>query len=144
SVKATLPTGSAPSGIAVADGSVWVANQFSRTISRIDERRGTVTASIPVGGDPTGLAVATAGDAAVWVATGPRDLHRGGTLVLLDKDRFGSIDPQIENQAPPAEFLGLVDDSLVAYDHTSGVEGLRLVPDLAVAIPQDTEGDRTF
>jgi DNA-binding SARP family transcriptional activator/ABC-type transport system substrate-binding protein len=139
-----FPTGSAPTALAVANGSVWVANTFSGTVSRIDTKRGAVF-TIPVGGDPTVLAPATAaGRSSVWVGAGPRDMHRGGTLVLLDTRRFGSIDPQIENEAPPAEFLGLVNDGLVAYDHTAGPDGLRLVPDLALAIPEAADGSRTF
>jgi peptide/nickel transport system substrate-binding protein len=137
-------TGSAPSALAVAKGFVWVANASSGTVSRIDMNRGAVT-TIPVGGDPTALAPTTfGGHSSVWVGSGPRDLHRGGTLVLLDSRRFGSIDPQIENEAPPAEFLGLVNDGLVAYDHTAGPEGLHLVPDLALAIPEAVDGGRTF
>jgi YVTN family beta-propeller protein len=137
-------TGSAPTAVAVADGSVWVANAYSGTVSRIDPKRGAVT-TIPVGGAPMALAPGgAAGQSSVWVGTGPRELHRGGTLVLLDSRRFGSIDPQIENEAPPAEFLGLVNDGLVAYDHTAGPEGLHLVPDLALAIPEAGDGGRTF
>jgi DNA-binding SARP family transcriptional activator/ABC-type transport system substrate-binding protein len=136
-------TGSAPTALAVANTSVWVANASSGTVSRIDPR-GTLT-TIAVGGDPTALAAATAaGHSSVWVGSGPGDLHRGGRLVLLDSRRFGSIDPQIENEAPPAEFLGLVNDGLVAYDHTAGPEGLHLVPDLALAIPEAADGGRTF
>jgi DNA-binding SARP family transcriptional activator/ABC-type transport system substrate-binding protein len=139
-----FPTGSAPTALAVASGSVWVANAFSATVSRIDPKRAALT-TIPVGGDPTALAPATAvGHSSVWIGTGPRDLHRGGTLVLLDSRRFGSIDPQIENEAPPAEFLGLINDGLVAYDHTAGPEGLHLVPDLALALPEAANGGRNF
>jgi DNA-binding SARP family transcriptional activator/ABC-type transport system substrate-binding protein len=140
-VEPTLATGSGPSGLSVADGSVWVSNEFSGTVSRIDATRGTAAPAIAVGGDP--VAVAARGSS-VWAATRPRLLHRGGTLVLLDMTRFRSIDPQIDNEAPPAEFLGLVNDTLVAYDHTSGPEGLQLVPDLALAIPQETDGGRSY
>ena len=137
-------TGGAPSALAVADRSIWVAAASSGTVSRIDSTSGALDA-VPVGGEPRALARATvSGQSALWVGTAPGGLHRGGTLRLLDEGRYGSIDPQIENQSPPAQFLGLVNDGLVAYDHTAGPEGLQLVPDLALALPQPSNGGRTY
>ena len=64
--------------------------------------------------------------------------------MTLATRRFLSIDPQIEYELPPAQFLGLVHDGLVAYDRTTGSEGLRLVPDLALALPAPAAGGRTY
>jgi YVTN family beta-propeller protein len=64
-VVATIPVGADPFGIAVGDGSVWVANRRGFTVSRIDPQTNKVVASIPVGNRPQGIA---AGNGAVWVA----------------------------------------------------------------------------
>jgi peptide/nickel transport system substrate-binding protein len=57
--------GNGPTGIALGDGAVWVANSLDNSVSRIDPNRGVVVATIPVGGTPSGVAV---GLGAVWVS----------------------------------------------------------------------------
>jgi YVTN family beta-propeller protein len=64
-VVATIPVGADPFGIAVGEGSVWVANRRGFSISRIDPRTNEVVASIPIGNRPQGIA---AGHGAVWVS----------------------------------------------------------------------------
>jgi YVTN family beta-propeller protein len=64
-VVATIPVGADPFGIAVGEGSVWVANRRGFSISRIDPSTNKVVAAIPVGNRPQGV---TAGAGAVWVA----------------------------------------------------------------------------
>ena len=72
---------------AAGAGSLWVANQYSGTVSRIDPRRDRVAASMAVGGTPTSLA---AGQGRLWVgvaAGGPA--HQGGTLTIVTAASFG-------------------------------------------------------
>src|SRR5262249_13240419 len=96
---------------------------------------------VHVGGNPTALA-ATAN--AIWAGTAPATSRHGGTLVMLDTRRFMSFDPQVDAEAPPAQDLALVYDTLIAYDHASGADGLKLVPDLALALPQPTDSGLTY
>jgi YVTN family beta-propeller protein len=56
-----------PGAIDIGGGSVWVANQEDKTLSRIDVRTHTVGRNIPLGATPTGVAV---GNGVVWVAEG--------------------------------------------------------------------------
>jgi YVTN family beta-propeller protein len=63
---AALPVGSAPGGVAVGEGAVWVANAGDQTITRIDPNRKTPTATIGVGRTASAVAV---GRGAVWVAS---------------------------------------------------------------------------
>jgi ABC-type transport system substrate-binding protein/DNA-binding SARP family transcriptional activator len=135
----TVATGSEPTALAIGRRRVWVANELSSTISRIDPS-GRVR-QIHVGGDPT--AVAAAGNA-IWAGTAPATSRHGGTLVMLDSRRFLSFDPQVDAETPPAQYLGLVYDTLIAYNHVSGVDGLKLVPDLALALPQPTDSGLTY
>ena len=68
SVKATIPVGNTPVGIAIGAGAVWVANADGNSVTRIDPRTDTVTATIPIGNRPVAIA---SGGGAVWVSTLP-------------------------------------------------------------------------
>ena len=61
----TVRVGGQATGVAAADGSVWVASTATGTLSRINPRRDTVMATIHVGQRPYAVA-ATPG--AMWVA----------------------------------------------------------------------------
>jgi YVTN family beta-propeller protein len=141
-VVATLPVGSGPSGVTLANRSVWVANQYSGSVSRIDPRRNIVSTTIRLGGQP---AAVTAAAGKVWVGAGPSaDVHRGGTLVLASSNQPNSIDPAIYYEAATPQFTGLAYDTLVTFAKTSGPDGLRLVPDLALQVPTPTAGGTAY
>jgi peptide/nickel transport system substrate-binding protein len=70
--------------------------------------------------------------------------HRGGTLVLVSAQRFASVDPAFYNVAQSPQFVGLAYDTLVTFQHSGGSDGLRLVPDLALAIPTPAHGGTTY
>ena len=59
--------GRTSAGLAVADGSVWVADPGTRSVVRVDAETNRVVARIKVGARPGGIA---AGDGLVWVAVG--------------------------------------------------------------------------
>ena len=62
-----VDVGVSPSGIAVDESGVWVANNDDGTVSRIDPATEEVVATIEIG--PIGLSdVVVAGDGSVWVA----------------------------------------------------------------------------
>jgi DNA-binding SARP family transcriptional activator/streptogramin lyase len=78
-VTRKFSVGRAPSALAVAHNSVWVANYQDQTVTRIDPKSGKAV-FIPVSGHPTGIA---ATEDAVWVWT------LEGSLVPIDP-RFDS------------------------------------------------------
>jgi YVTN family beta-propeller protein len=141
-VVATIAVGSGPVALAFAEGSLWVANKFSKTVVQIDPHRNAVVRTVDTGGRPTSLAV-TAGR--LWIGSRPSgDAHRGGTLTLLGF-RPSSIDPAFSQvEYPPPQFSGLAYDTLVTFERTGGPEGLNLVPDLALAVPEPTDAGRTY
>jgi peptide/nickel transport system substrate-binding protein len=141
SVKATIPVPSGPAAIVATDESVWVASADVGVLSEIDPRRNEIVSSRRVGGRPSAL-VST--DERIWVGTSSRgESHRGGTLVLIRLGRFATIDPGLgfENAA---QFLRLAYDTLVTFQAVPGPAGLRLVPDLAVALPRPANGGTTY
>ena len=60
-----IPVGAEPHGIAIGEGSVWVANRGDGTVTRIDANTDEVTGTIEVGANPKGVAFA---EGTVWVA----------------------------------------------------------------------------
>ena len=140
-VVATVPVGSSPSSVVVTAGAVWAANQASGTVSRIDPGRNRVSTTLAVGGAPTSL---VAGDRRVWVVGGPGPgKHRGGTLRLVATQTFDTIDPAFQETQTLA-FTRLAYDTLVTFEQAPGAAGLRLVPDLAIAIPTPTRAGTTY
>ncbi len=73
--RGPFPVGNGPTGIAVADGKVWVSNSLDGTVSRVDPVKNAVT-SVSVGNGVTSLA---AGAGSVWVSS-----QFDGTLSRLD------------------------------------------------------------
>src|SRR5439155_11022459 len=71
-----VPVGVRPDAIAAGAGSVWVANDEDRTVSRIDPSARSLVRTISVPQTPTGLAF---GGGAVWVAHG-----RTGSVSRID------------------------------------------------------------
>ena len=90
-VVSTIAVGSGPTALVASQGAIWVANQYSGTVSRISPERLAVVGSIKVGDSPVAL---TSGPGVVWVAgSAPAGDDRGGTLVLVSTAAFGTVDP---------------------------------------------------
>jgi peptide/nickel transport system substrate-binding protein len=70
--------------------------------------------------------------------------HRGGTLRLLASSGAGTLDPQINYTGQYWQLFTVVYDGLVAFRKVAGPEGMVLVPDLADAIPEPTDGGLTY
>src|SRR5262249_31336039 len=123
---------------AASGSSIWVADEYSASVSRIDARRDTVTDSTPVGGGPTALA---AGGGRIWVGTRALDAHRGGTL-RLRHTRPLWMDTAMQIDLPPIQSDGLTNDALLAYVRVGGAE--QLVPDLALGVPVPADGGTRY
>jgi ABC-type transport system substrate-binding protein/DNA-binding SARP family transcriptional activator/streptogramin lyase len=135
--------GEAPTGVAYGDEGLWVAGGRSGAVSRIDPETGSIR-SVETGNEP--VAVAPVGRD-VWVTVLPGSAsHRGGTLRLaLPPDGVpNSADPTSFAGVSQWQLLSLTNDGLVTYRRAGGLAGAELVPDLATAIPQPTDGGRTY
>src|SRR4029453_11143168 len=71
-VSQTLPAGSVPTGIAVGDGALWVADSIGAALLRIDPVSERVEA-VPLAGLPSGVAYTPE---AVWVSVAPNAVVR--------------------------------------------------------------------
>jgi YVTN family beta-propeller protein len=117
-VSGEFPVGDSPSGVAVGEGGVWVANTGDETVTRLDPRTGAQEGRpIPVGEDPGAIGV---GGGAIWVANygdgtvsridpatntagapipvgrGPTDIAVGGGIVWVatELDRVARLDTE--------------------------------------------------
>src|SRR5262249_25172003 len=70
---------------------------------------------------------------------------KGGTLILLaNAAPSGSPDPQINYTLQEWQLLIDSHDGLVAFKRAGGVEGTKIVPDLATTVPKPTNGGKTY
>jgi YVTN family beta-propeller protein len=141
-VTDTVQVGVAPNGIAVTPDAVWVTDEARGTLVRVDPRSRKPTAERRLGGRPEGVALA---DETLWVAVQAGGAHRGGTLrLLISGGHVVSVDPA--RAYTPFSWLALsvMGDGLVGFKRVGGVDGTTLVPDLATALPEATDGGRTY
>jgi len=73
---AVIPTGQAPCGAVTGFGAVWVANDGSGTLTRVDPRTNRVTRRVAVG---QGACSVTTGAGALWVVN-----YKSSALVRVD------------------------------------------------------------
>jgi peptide/nickel transport system substrate-binding protein len=139
-VTNTIAVGRDPVAIAVGRESVWVANAGDGTLSRIDPMRPAVVGTITLANQPRGLAVSSDGLFVAVRSTG--SAHRGGVLRV-------STPGFISNTMDPArsynwQVTSLTHDGLLGFRRVGGVQGLEVVPDLALSLATPTDGGRTY
>jgi ABC-type transport system substrate-binding protein/DNA-binding SARP family transcriptional activator/streptogramin lyase len=138
----TVAVGSGPAAFAADGHGLWVVSQYAGALARIDTGTIRVTRTVRVAGQPGAVAVA---GGRVWVAAGPSPTaHRGGTLRMVTSQPLNTIDPGLHFTVSPLQLAHLTHDSLVSFQVSAGPAGLRLVPDLAVALPRPRRGGREY
>ena len=103
--------GTAPRGSRSCKGSVWVANEWDGTLSRIEPGQTSASPTV-IGSVPQGLAGV---NGELWVSVrGTATSHRGGTLRVVALDPPDSLDPGDSYDSVAWEVLHLLGDGLVA------------------------------
>jgi peptide/nickel transport system substrate-binding protein len=74
----------------------------------------------------------------------PNDPHRGGKLRLLASAGAGTLDPQVNYTLQFGQVFQAVYDNLVSFRKAPGAEAFTVVPNLAEAVPQPTDGGKTY
>ncbi|GAB2856340.1 ABC transporter substrate-binding protein [Actinoallomurus bryophytorum] len=77
-------------------------------------------------------------------AQGFQPQHKGGTLHLMAKAAGGSFDPQVNYTLQYWQLYQATYDGLLAFKKVGGQASFTVVPDLAEAMPQVTNGGRTY
>jgi peptide/nickel transport system substrate-binding protein len=78
------------------------------------------------------------------VAQSFQSQHKGGTLHLMAKAAGGSFDPQVNYTLQYWQLYQATYDGLLAFKKVGGQESFTVVPDLAEAMPQVTNGGKTY
>jgi peptide/nickel transport system substrate-binding protein len=78
-------------------------------------------------------------------AGGPfQPAHKGGTITLLAKSAGGSLDPQVNYTLQYWQLYQAMYDGLLAFKKVDGQSSFTVVPDLAEALPQVSDGGKTY
>ena len=70
--------------------------------------------------------------------------HTGGTFTILANSSFGVADPAQNYTLEEWQLLINTHDGLTQFKRVGGVEGTKIVPDLATALPTPTDGGKTY
>ncbi|MEA2459925.1 MAG: hypothetical protein QOH90_102 [Actinomycetota bacterium] len=140
-VVQTIPVGDRITGVTLGEGSLWVSDG-SGSVTTIDTRSGSRISS-QVG---SGAEDVVAGGGALWVTLREAPAaHRGGTLtVRVPSGSIDAVDPAVAYIPESLGVLSLTNDGLIRFQYTGGIEGTRLVPDLARSLPKPTDGGKTY
>jgi peptide/nickel transport system substrate-binding protein len=140
-VTATIELAGTPVAVGTSKRKVWVGRTRPDGIDEIDPAAGRVVARTALAGPPRALA---SGDERVWLSTGAA-AHRGGTLrIVAAADPTPTLDPALIYDVADWGMMANVYDGLVGYSRAGGPAGIKLVPDLAAALPDATDGGRTY
>jgi DNA-binding SARP family transcriptional activator/ABC-type branched-subunit amino acid transport system substrate-binding protein len=91
---ATIPLGTAPTSVAVGEGSVWVLDADDRTVSQIDPKERALVRTFSTGSTPTDLA---AGAGAIWIGNGAPQAR---TALPESVSRFGPESAVVDDTIP--------------------------------------------
>jgi YVTN family beta-propeller protein len=140
-VSSVIQVGRAPSALVATSDSIWVANATDNSVTRIDAAHRRAAKTVHLASPPQGLAAWRDG---LYVAVrSSNQAHRGGTLrVAQSAPDF--IDPALAYVPESFAILSMTNDGLVGFRRVGGIEGVQLVPNLAVSLPRPTDGGRAY
>src|SRR4029079_8698503 len=133
--------GQEPISIAAGKGGVWVGGADGSLV-RIDASTGQPDIKpVTLGNPPQALAGA---DDKLYVAVRSSGAeHRGGTL-RVRLWATDTIDPALTYSPQAWTIMAMTNDGLVGFRRVGGIEGVQLVPDLAVSLPTPSPDGRTY
>jgi peptide/nickel transport system substrate-binding protein len=70
--------------------------------------------------------------------------HKGGTFTILANSSFGVADPAQNYTLEEWQLLINTHDGLTQFKRVGGVEGTKIVPNLATELPTPTDGGKTY
>ena len=137
-ITTSVETGGSLSSIVADNSAAWVADRNGAVLRLDVVDPSAAPTRIGTSSSPEALAL---GESGVWVATRASIAsHRGGTLHATYAHRPG-VDPL---DFPDYNIVYYEADGLVGYRRVGGVAGSTLLPDLAMSLPQPTNGGLTY
>ncbi|MEP6973391.1 MAG: ABC transporter substrate-binding protein [Actinomycetota bacterium] len=132
-----------PTDLAFASDSLWVSQGAQGSVAQIDPASGQVVRTIALGSE-TGAEAAS--DGVLWVGVrGSQEAHRGGTLTVWGSTvAFDTLDPALTANTPNWSLVSLLNDGLVSFPRTGGIDGTTLIPDLAESMPVVSPDGKTY
>ena len=91
-----------------------------------------------------GPATSTTGGDTTAAPSGFQEQHKGGTLKLLAKSAGGTLDPKVNYTLQYWQLYQAMYDGLLAFKKVNGQESFTVVPDLAEALPEVSNGGKTY
>jgi class 3 adenylate cyclase/ABC-type transport system substrate-binding protein/tRNA A-37 threonylcarbamoyl transferase component Bud32 len=146
-LERSFRTGRGPESITYGEGRVWVANFDSGSLGIIDPATGE-TDSLDVGRSVQGVAV---GAGHVAITVGGRSAEavlaalKGSVLRLAATESYdGQIDPALADEPGMWQVERATCAKLLNYPDVEAPEGWELQPEIAVTMPEVTNGGRTY
>jgi peptide/nickel transport system substrate-binding protein len=148
-VTSTQTVGSMPNALVLSGGDLWIADGNGDDVSRIDTKQPSTLTRVPVGSATAGVAAV---EGSIWVsAAGSPAQHSGGSLsIIASSDYLGGInnsttlDPAFAYRNFGWDLISVMNDGLVAFRRAAAAAGTQIVPDLATALPQVSDGGRAY
>src|SRR5439155_18513322 len=142
----SIPTGDLPSALGEDGANVFVINQKSATLSRIDTATDALT-TVRIGHRPQGVAV---GGGLLWVplaqsvadataGLGGKKLFR----VVTEGDPLFNTDPALTGNGPQIQLQQAIGARLLRYPDREQPNGATLEPEIA-DLPTVSDGGRTY
>ncbi len=135
---ASVPLGTAPSAVAVGDGSVWVVDADDRTISEIDPETRSLKQSFGTSSIPTDIAV---GDGAVWITNASIDAQSNDADDLLPAS-VSRLDPESGDVVETIDLRPAPGGHVFSVLPGLSVQHLAVSPDAVWAINRDLSVSR--
>jgi len=89
------------------------------------------------------IGLAACGGGSSPKASGNAGGHQGGTTTVLAPANPGTADPALNTGTLWSQLID-TNDGLVAFNKVGGVQGTKIVADLATAVPVPSDGGRTY
>lgn len=143
-VRRTVAVGADPERLSFGGGRLWIANTAAGVVTSLDPRT-SERRRFELGAKP---AAAAYGGGAVWAGTVPEPPPLppagGSELRISLPGDYLTLDPAASHSDAGAQFETATCANLLGYRDRNGSAGKLLVPEVAAAMPQVTNGGRTY
>jgi ABC-type oligopeptide transport system substrate-binding subunit len=143
-VQSVPAAGADPERISFGAGHLWVANTAARSVSLLDQVSGAQQRLVAAAG-PT---LAQYHDGLVWTSAAPAPAPLApiaGEEIRVSTPTDTVVDPDpMGGEGSVEQFMYAICSNLLNYPDSSGLQGARLRPEIAAAMPTVSRDGRTY